>query len=227
MTGIVEIYNQALTSCGAENLVSLPTDVSREAEICNLWFDTIRDQVLRAAFWPSTKKSYRLPLIAERDTTVNWTAAAPDPGWRFIYGVPSDMLAPRFISDYSRFELTVSSTNTSAIVTDTEAAILTYTFRQTNPNMWDISLRMAIINALAAVITMPLTGKLQRAKWNAEQANNAIIAARVDAANTNENQVETLPDWITARGYGGVIPSYRYVYPYGPLVAISSVPSVS
>lgn len=216
----------ALTHCGSEELVSLPTENSRAAEICNLWYDDVRDYIFRAAFWPSVKGNARLAVLGERDETVDWTAADPDPPWRFAYGVPTDFIAPRFLTNYDRFELSTTFSAVKCIVTNTEEAILVYTRRIDIPNVWDQALKMAIIHALAAQITMPLTGKTDRYRINVEAANSYIDGARVMAANTNENQFDSLPDWITARGTVDTSSRIRFIYPYGPSISFAELASV-
>jgi hypothetical protein len=71
---IVELYNLALDTVGARATISLPTEQSREAEVCNLWFPNIRDQVLASAAWPEATKMARLAQLAtqEGDTWLDW-----------------------------------------------------------------------------------------------------------------------------------------------------------
>jgi hypothetical protein len=60
---------------------------------------------------------------------------------------------------------------------------------------------MAIVYGLAANICMPLCGKPARAKALADKANELVMSARVDAANSNNESYESIPDWIMARGF--------------------------
>lgn len=214
----VEIYNLALNAVGTEDTVALPTEASREAQVCRLWFGIVRDQVLRAAPWPCAKAYARLAVLAERNDTLAWTNTAPDPGSRFAYATPADMLAPRNLSTLERFKLSVYQGQT-AVMTETENAILEYTLSQTNIALWDVQLKMAIVHALAAMIAMPLTGKPGRAKEAQDQANTMIWQARTSQSNTDEGTLETIPDWILARGYAGPITTQRYYYPWGPTIA--------
>lgn len=227
MADVVGIFNLALSAVGSKSSISSPTERSREAEVCNLWYESVRDQVLHAAPWPATRASARLAVLAERDVADAWVASDPDPGYAFAYSAPSNMLRPRHLADFTRFILGVTTTNKRAIMTNTEDAILIYTKRQTNPNLWDSELHLAVVYALAAHIAMPLTAKLERAKYVEAQANNIITAARVAAANVDENQYESIPDWFAARGYAGVAPLTRYVYEFGPLIQVTSGVGVS
>lgn len=216
----VSIFNLALNAIGARNNVSSPDENSREAEVCRLWYSPVVDQVLASAPWPSARAFSRLALLKERDFDEDWVTDDPEPEFRFVYSVPSDILRPRYLSNYNRFTIASYPGDVKALMTNEEAAILVYTKRQENIALWDSELQMAIVYALASNICSPLTGKPQRSRSLLEQANNLVFAAREGAANTNEDQRESIPDWILARGYGGGWQQFKYLYPYGPLLSV-------
>lgn len=223
----VEIFNLALAAIGTRTSVSATTENSREAEVCRLWYDVSRDTVLRAAWWPSVKKWSRLALLAERDSfNDDWVSTDPGPQWTFAYGLPSDMIAPRHLSTYGRFtiELYQASVDNEylALMTDDESPILQYSKRQTIPQMWDDSLKMAIIYSLAAHITMPLAGKFEVALKMQQLANELIFKARENTANEQVNQYEVIAPWHAARGYAEAPPQTQFLYPYGPVLSITS-----
>jgi hypothetical protein len=223
ITDEVSIYNLALSLVGTRSNVALPNEKSREAEICRLWFGPVRDRVLRAAPWPSTRAWSRLPLLKVRDSDQAWVADDPAPEFLFAYGVPSDMLAPRYLAGYQRFSLSSYPGNRLAIMTNQEDALLCYTSRQVVIGLWDTALQTAVVNALAAHIAMPLHGKASRAREALDQANSAIMQAREEAANIDMAPVETIPPWIQARGYGGSLSETRYFYPYGNLFSAGEI----
>ena len=227
MASVVELYNLALSAVGTRALVSSPSEASREAEICTLWYPTARDSVLRAAPWPSARAAKRLALQVERDVDKDWTLTDPEPGWRFAYSTPSDMIAPRYLSNFDRFAITINAENAKTLVTNTENAILIYTKRQEQVQLWDVSLYTAVAYALGAHIALALHGKPDRAQLLQEQANALIMQARLDAANSTQEQHQTLPDWIAARQYAGAAPPPRFIYEYGPLLAVTDGVGVS
>lgn len=186
----------------------------------------MRDHVLRAADWPSVLAHQRLAVAKERDVDVAWAADDPTPGWRFAYTAPTDMLVPRYLADFSRFHLGQYA-GSRAIFAQTEDAILTYTTRGTAIADWDVDLKMAIVYALAAHITMPLLAKIGRTQWAEQKANELILMARVNAANLDENTYDTVPDWIAARGYSGSVVPSRYFHPYSPLINVTEGIGVS
>lgn len=222
---IVVLYNLALDSIGARSNISLPTEQSREAETCNLWFPNIRDQVLASASWPEATKMERLGLLATQDTDEDgvWAAGDPRPDLMNSYALPTDMLRPQYVTGYSSFTIQSYGAENRALMTAGENPILVYTFRSTKVSMWGPELQMAIMYGLAANICIPLTGKSSRAKLLIEQANERIIAARETAANMNNERWDSLPDWIAARGFTDGGSQTRYFYPFGSLLSVSNV----
>lgn len=222
----LDVFNMAMYHVGTREDIADVDEQSREAEVCRLLYDRVRDHVLRAAYWDSAKAYSRLAVAAERDDSLEWTATDPEPGFRFAYAAPNDFLYPRYLTSYERFSNGIYASN-PAIFANTEAAILVYTKVQDNVALWDANLFMAMTFALAAYATMPLNGRPGRASNAAQQANNLILEARVANANAEDNRIDTVPDWIAARGYAGTVPDTRYFYPFGPTISLTSLPAVS
>lgn len=221
---ITSLFNLALSSVGARTDISSPSEQSQEAATCQLWYPQVRKQVLAGAHWPSATKTKKLAVLVDRNTAnTDWADGDPQPGFRFSYGLPSDYLRARFLTDYSRFVITDYDGNNKALATNKETALLTYTFDQTNPLQWDAELSSAIMFALAAYICMPLTGKAARAKTMIERSNALIMSAREGAANTNAVTYDVVPDFIKARGYTENLQPTQYVYQTGSLLDASYV----
>lgn len=217
----VQVYNLALNAIGERSNISSPTEQSRPAEVCHLWYSPVRDQVLAAAPWPEATKIAYPALLATVDDEDAWLETEPRTGYSYVYAMPSDALRPRYMSDFSRFLFT-NYGGQRALHSNTESAILAYTSRLENVALWDPELQMAIVYGLAANICMPLSGKPSRAKMLAEKANEIITSARVAAANANNESYESIPDWITARGFNHSA-SQRYFHPYGSLLTLTNV----
>lgn len=218
------IYNQALSAVGTRSLVSGLLEDSREREICDVHYETVRDSVLKAADWASVRASARLAVIAERDYDDDWVSTDPEPEWRFVYGLPSDFLYPRFISSYGRFSLSTRDSQ-RVLLTDIENVILTYIRRAEDPSLWDITLFQAIVFGLAAAIAQPLTGKNAKARDAIALANQKIIEAREFSANAENIPVDSMPDWMIARGISGSVGYSNYIYPYGGLLSVGGIGS--
>jgi hypothetical protein len=217
----VQVYNLALNAVGERSNISSPTEQSRPAEVCRLWYSPVRDQILSAAPWPEATKIAYPALLATADDDDTWLETEPRTGYQYVYAMPSDALRPRYMSDFSRFLFT-SFDGKRALHSNTPSAILAYTSRLENVALWDSGLQMAIVYGLAANICMPLCGKPARAKALADKANELVMSARVDAANSNNETYESIPDWITARGFNSSS-SQRYFYPYAGLLTLSNV----
>ncbi len=217
----VSLYNLALSVAGARGRISLPAEASREAEICRLWYEPVRRQVLRSAPWSSTKAVAQLALLNEQDNDT-WAPGEPGPGYRFAYGLPAGCLRPRYLYDYSHFEIALLSPSQQAVMTNNPNPLLYYTLDQTLISQWDASLYLAIAHALGAFIALPLNGKTQQARNALNTANQMIYQAREQSVNESFEPVESDPSWIQVRGsaYNGPVP--RFIYPNGPILEIGA-----
>lgn len=222
----LDVFNIAMYHVGTREDIADVNEESREAEVCRLLYPRVVEQVLQAAYWTSAKGHARLAVLAERDDTVAWTATDPEPGFRFAYAVPADFIYPRFLTSYERFSFGILG-SAKALFANTEDAILQYTMNQDNVALWDPQLFTAMTWALAAYAGMSLHGKAQRAQFAAQQANSTIMEARVSNANSENNTIDSIPEWISARGFAGSVPDTRYFYPFGPTINVASLPSVS
>lgn len=208
---------------GENFTVSDITEESVAAATCQLFYDNVRQVVLRAAHWNSAKTYARLVQKTARDDSSSWLDTDPEPGFIYSYTPPSDMLAARYMADFSMFSLgndasgKVINSNIGGDAT-TDAPILCYTKDVTDPTLFEPDLYQAIYSGLAAAIVMPLTGKRARAADLAASANAIILAARANNANEYFTLLQPIPEVLQARGYDYSVPS-GYIYPYGALFA--------
>lgn len=89
------------------------------------------------------------------------------------------------------------------ILTNQYQAIIEYTFKQTNSDLWDPSFQEAFVIALATRIVFPLTGKVSITKEMMERMLYLINEARVNDGNEGLTIWNTAPDWLQARYTGG------------------------
>lgn len=216
----VEFYNLALSAIGTRKQVAVPTEVSREAEICRLWFPTIRDHVLRAAPWACAKEYTRLALLATQATDRDWEIGDPEPGFNFAYSLPANHLWPRHLTTFARFTLGQIG-NVNCLMTNEEDAILVHTKQQTIYSRYDADLVLAVSYGLAATIARPLHGKTTNVQESIRLANDAILRARETSANEDFYEIEAIPSWLSARGIGGPTYPNRFIYPVGPMLSVS------
>lgn len=209
----VTIFNWALAAVGTRSRVQATSEASDEAANCVLWYESVRDQILRSAPWDCARKYRRLSVNAERTGEAAWVNTDPAPGWRFAYFLPADFLWPRFLTTYSRFELGINEADQRVLYSNDEGAILCYTKRQTQVSLWDADLQAAVGFALGAHIAMKLTGSQDKVRLVTAQAIDKILAARQAAANAPNFSFDSVPEWIAGRGYGGVAPASPFIYP--------------
>lgn len=160
-----------------------------------------------------------------KDGTVTPDQGVPVP-WVFEYAVPSDILQARYVmplavSQNSTFVGTpavqypitppvrfiVSSDEDSGgnpinvILTNQAQAILCYTYRCTNPNLFDAQFVRAFANYLGYLLATPLTGDKALAKQAFQIADMTCKQAQASNGNEGIDIINNTPDWITTRGY--------------------------
>lgn len=208
----LQIWNQALSALGQTNPVAAPDEVSVAAEQCELWYETVRDAVFAAAPWAELTGFRRLALVSERDNDEDWVATDPPPGWNYAFGMPSDCIRPRQLASYAKF-LPSTVNGTRIIAANEETPILWYTRREEDPSKWNVNLRFAVVHGLAAHIAKAITGNDADLNNMFTLANEKILVARVNDANTGGETAESIPDFIQARGQNTYMPTSRYIYP--------------
>lgn len=122
---VVDCWNQAISAIGnrGADIKSL-NDKRSPAEECRRWYPTVRDSVLRAAYWQSVKTTVSLDMQSSaldsavqvqsprektnysgERKTVPWQPHMPEPPWAFAYAPPDNMLHPRYIRDFQLFAI--------------------------------------------------------------------------------------------------------------------------
>lgn len=225
------LYNIALASVGSDYTVASPSEQSIEAEICELFYEGVRQTALRAAHWNCAKRYSRLTEEVERDTSAAWTSTDPEPGYAFSYEIPANMLAARYLTTYQRFELgyetdqKIISCDIGGSTTPDDQPILCYTIDVTDVTLWEPDLYFAIAYALGAHISMPLHGKDARSARLVDTANGLIMQARANTANERQVMYQETPRRLRERGYT-YSAHQPYIHPYGALFVAPGAPLV-
>lgn len=100
MTSETDICNRALAESGARSSIASLTENSTEAKAAAQFYQSVRDQVLRAARWGFARKTATLSLLKAAPGTPEstvaassvWTSASPAPPWLYSYALPSDCM---------------------------------------------------------------------------------------------------------------------------------------
>lgn len=220
----VNICNQALSLVGARAEIVTLGDASKEAKVCNLWYDNARQTLLRCAHWGFARKQAALVAVPDAATTTSI-----DP-WQYIYTYPTDCLKLRYTftpgpaasnatipptealqgwgqaSRANRFLLTTYLTNAMSpvmhkgILSNVASAIGVYTADITNVDLFDPLFEDALVNALAAIMVIPMTGNAGMKSTFEQLATMAINQARAVDGNEAMPSTEHIPDWIATRG---------------------------
>lgn len=142
----VLICNIALSKIRAERINSF-ADESEEAIACNLYYEPVRDEVLRSHPWPCAKDQRTLaPLSSEPE----------DPSFRYQYQLPTNPYCLRVLSMLSaptaKYKIIGRKLLTSESVVTIE-----YIKRVINPADFDALLVKAIAYRLAADLAIDIT----------------------------------------------------------------------
>lgn len=181
MASVTDIYNQALANLGVTRYVSDTTDQTLEAEVCNQWYEQVRDELLRSADWPFARRRVALALVAD----------GPD-HWAYQYRYPSDCLFLRALvvdgirnpRTDQRTEFEVASDATARVIwTDMESSSAIYTKRISDTTLFDPLFTAALAWGLSARIAMPLSVDARLSQMASQQYSMAVQRALAAAFN--------------------------------------------
>ena len=149
----VDICNMALSHIAQYPIQSL-NDSLKTAQECKTLYPRARDSVLEDFMWNFAFKWIAIPLLdLEHDK------------WTYLYQYPSDCVRALEIynsaseTDKIEFEIYVNEDLDSKMIgTDQEDAVLKYTARVTNPNLFTSQFIDALSYRLAADLALPLRG---------------------------------------------------------------------
>lgn len=202
MTTEADIGNMALSKLGTRATITSLTENSTEARQINIWYATVRDDLLRVGDWNFARVYAPLAL-----------SGTPPSRWGYSYAYPSDCLKFRridaeisvqAIDPAVTFEIATDGTN-RMIFTNFSEAIGVYTQRVTDPNRMDPEFIMALQTCLAAAIALAITQKESVANARVVEARAVIEQAAVDSANEEvNNESDRLAESLTVRDYNNL-----------------------
>lgn len=223
-TTVLGIYNAAISAAHGKGRLTSLSDVSREKSECDIWYDQVRTQILEAAYWPPARRTSRLTLKSTRDQTLDWVPGDPETQFLYKYSLPTNCIRPWYLVNYEQFIVSFDPVDgINVLNTNVEDATLVFAADQTNPAFWSPGLRASVIYALAATISGAIKGDQALKQTNFTLANDQIMQARMNVAGLWNEQQETLPPPLAARGHT-IAEETRFYYPYGDMFA-SAVPN--
>lgn len=187
-------------------------------------------------------------LKAAAGTPSNPQGNLPTPPvpWLYSYAYPNDCLAARYILPYVRSDVSppfttgelsaplflpnlavpfavaldndTSGNPQRVILTNAAQAILVYTRRINDPNLWDPHFYTAFTTVLGAWFVNPLNRNAQLMRDLSSAVVSMISQARVSDGNEGIATQDHIPDWIRVRGIGGqFLFNNPYVMSWAPL----------
>lgn len=185
MASVVEICNIALSRLAASAPIASLTERSKEAELCAVFYEQCRDEVLRAFAWPFATASI---VLADVGTPAN--------GWAYRYAYPADCLLVLGVIHPGQREVMESdllipfkvgySPSGTVINTDQPQAAVNYVSRVEDTTLYDPLFVSALAWKLAAELAIPLAGKREY-RHDCEQ-QYLISVSKAQAQVLNEGQ---------------------------------------
>ena len=182
------IWNQALSLAGVRNAVQSADEQTREAEHLSAVWEITRDTVLEEAWWNFCTAYQALGELDED----------PPATWEYVYALPSDCIAPRYLEGTTRdeeptpWELGSSEEGIYVLWTDLEDAVVCYTRRIVDPNIWSalfcdgLAYRLAASIAMTEIGTMPDSATMMRSYM--------AVIAKAKTLSGNTRQRDKQPD---------------------------------
>lgn len=196
MSTTVQICNMAILRVGGKSISSL-TENSREAEICNVFYASCRDQVLSGFPWNFSKKQEALALLA----------AAPPTNWAYAYALPVGCLkvisvvvpGARVVRSREAIPFSVGTyAGVRALLTDMPDAELEY-IAAVEESFFTPAFESCLAWRLASELAGPLFGKPDLASAAKQTYYQELsIARRQDLQEQSDYEPES--ELITVRG---------------------------
>ncbi len=178
-----KLCNMAMSLFGNDRINDIDEDTAT-ANLCKLWYEQIRDEVL-------TEAGVRWRCASTRKK-LSQLSTAPDFGWSYQYQLPADPKLLRldyFVNEKGDYKRIPWLREGDAILTnETECRIL-YIFQLTDPAKFSPLLAEAIYTKLGSV----LAGKIAQHPKKAEQLMmfyRQDVLLRAKAANGQETYIE-------------------------------------
>ena len=193
MASVIKICNMALSECGAESTIESLSEDSEEARQCNLHYESCRDAVLRGKDWNFARQRVALADLGN-----------PPDEWDYEYAYPTDCLNAREIINYSdpddpiAFEVAYNG-SVKVIYTNQADAVLRYSARVSDPNLFDATFIEALVLALAVKVVIPLTESQRKLKTLHGRYLGLMGSAEALDAGEGKQKPDRQASWIEAR----------------------------
>jgi hypothetical protein len=160
MASKTQLCNLALVRLGANTVVNIATDSTSQANLCNILFDDLADEVMAEGSWTST---IRRVALAQTTNT-------PAFGYTYEYQLPVDPKALKILEvNHIKAGDIDYAIEDDKLLTDNDTISIRYVARLTDTEDWDIYLQRAFVARLASELAYPLTGDDRKAQLEFER----------------------------------------------------------
>lgn len=191
------IFNIALNELGVSAPITNPdAQDDTRAIILNNFYETARDEVLKAFDWNFAEK-YRV-LTLRKDECL-------DPRYKYMYDFPDDCLSARDLfvingdGKKKKFRLSASEDGQKVILTEHEDVILRYTRKVKKEVYFDAEYAMSLALYLAALAGNSITGSEQKTLNALKKYNERVKLAEATNAAEGQQKDEDDSTYLDAR----------------------------
>lgn len=206
MPADTDIGNMALSRLGTRATIADLTENSTEARQINLWYATVRDELLSLVDWNFNRVTQALTA-----------SGTPPARWSASYAYPSDCLRMRRLEfgastwmwgEPARgFEIASNGSGTFLYCNEDRVTAV-FAQRVVDPVRFPSGFVLAFVDCLAAAIAHAITQKADLAERLARRAQDRIERAIADSANEgmSGDNVERVTQSLAVRGSDGSTP---------------------
>ncbi|MBU0522696.1 MAG: hypothetical protein KKC24_23860 [Gammaproteobacteria bacterium] len=198
MSSDIEICNVALSRVAHTQPIVSFTERSKAAELCSVFYTTLRDLVLADFPWPFAESIVTLADIG-----------SPAPGWAYRYRYPADCLKVREIiipgqrvplnSDQQIPYKIGYDVGGRVIHTDLPEAGVRFTFRVEDSTFFDPLFADALAWRLAMDLALPLSSKPELQTYATQQFQLALTKAEGSAFEESQDDPEPESEFVSVR----------------------------
>lgn len=206
MPADTDIGNMALSRLGTRATIADLTENSTEARQINLWYATVRDELLSLVDWNFNRVTQALAA-----------SGTPPARWSASYAYPSDCLRMRRLEFCAStwmwgepargFEIASNGSGTFLYCNEDRVTAV-FAQRVVDPVRFPPGFVLAFVDCLAAAIAHAITQKADLAERLARRAQDRIERAIADSANEgmSGDNVERVTQSLAVRGSDGSTP---------------------
>ncbi|WP_219096559.1 hypothetical protein [Pseudomonas sp. UMAB-40] len=198
MSSDIEICNVALSRVAYTQPIVSFTEKSKAAELCSVFYRTLRELVLTEFPWPFAESIVTLADIG-----------SPAPGWAYRYRYPADCLKVReIILPGQRGPLTADQqipykigydAGGRVIHTNQPEAGVRFTFRVEDATFFDALFADAFAWRIAMDLALPLSSKPELQQYADQQYQRAMTKAEASAFEESQDDPEPESEFVLVR----------------------------